>query len=386
MTLFTNPDINRLTAHSTLHRLAWGGSGVFFGIFLYGQGMSPAGVFLAFAAIFALRFALRPLVLLIVPIVGLKYALILGTVLQAIQYLVLAFVNGPGLMLVLFCVVTGFSAALYFTCYHAFFGAVGDSARRGAQVGVRQVLSAAAAILGPAAGGIMLTMFGPWVAFGTAAAIEVLAVVPIFGIAEPPLDRTSSAGGFAAARTGILLFFADGWITSGSLLAWNLIMFQSLGARFDTFGQVLAVAALAGALGGLVLGRVIDKGHSRRATWIAAATFAACLVAKALCGMDPNVVIVVAIGTTAFGGLYVPSFMTAFYNEAKAAPCPLRFQAAAEGGWDLGSMLVCLIAAALFASGAPLQVAILVAIPMVIAQALLLDGTYASHASDARQQ
>ena len=380
MTLFTNPDINRLTAHSTLHRLAWGGSGVFFGIFLYGEGLSPTMVFLAFAAIFALRFAFRPLVVLLVPKIGLRWGLILGTVLQAVQYLTLAFVHGSGLMLVVFCVVSAFSAALYFTCYHAFFAAAGDVDLRGAQVGVRQVLSGAAAVLGPALGGIMLAAFGPWVAFGTAAAIEVMAVVPIVSIPQPALAPSPPAS-LAAARTGILLFFADGWISSGPMLAWHLIMFQALGTRFDTFGQVLAAAAFAGALGGLVLGRAIDRGHSRRATWIAAATLAACLLAKALCGVDPGVVIAVAIVTTLFGGLYVPSFMTAFYNEAKMAPCPLRFQAAAEGGWDLGSMLVNLVAAAFLASGGTLQAAILVAVPMVIAQAYLLDGSYAARAA-----
>jgi DHA1 family inner membrane transport protein len=383
--LFKNPDINRLTAHSTLHRLAWGGSGVFSGIFLYREGVSPAGVFLAFAAIYALRFAFRPLVLLVVPKIGLRRALALGTVLQAIQYPMLALVQGPGLALLPFCAVTALGAAFYFTCYHAMFGAVGDNERRGTQVGVRQVLSAVAAILGPAVGGILLTTSGPWVAFGTAAAIEIAAIVPIVNIVEPPVEP-AGPGGLASAKTGILLFFADGWISSGSLLAWNLIMFQSLDMRFDKFGEVLAAAAFAGALGGMVLGRFIDTGHSRRATWISATILAACLIAKAACGTDPTAIVVTAVVTTVFGGLYIPLLMTAFYNEAKVAPCPLRFQAAAEGGWDVGSALVSLVAAASCAAHAPLQVVILIAMPMVIVQAYLLDGSYTARPLRAASQ
>jgi DHA1 family inner membrane transport protein len=143
------------------------------------------------------------------------------------------------------------------------------------------------------------------------------------------------------------------------------------------FGGVLAAAALAGALSGMVLGRFIDMGHARRATWANAVTLAATVVAKAICGTDPIAVLAVAIGTTALGGLYVPSLMTAIYNEAKASPCPLRFHYAAEIGWDIGGALACLVAAALCAYGVSLQAVIVLALPMVAFQAFVLDASYA---------
>ncbi|HEY0105843.1 MAG TPA: hypothetical protein VGB91_07135, partial [Rhizomicrobium sp.] len=34
--------------------------------------------------------------------------------------------------------------------------------------------------------------------------------------------------------------------------------------------------------------------------------------------------------------LYVPTLMTAVYNQAKRSPCVLRFHIASEGGWDIG--------------------------------------------------
>jgi len=82
-------------------------------------------------------------------------------------------------------------------------------------------------------------------------------------------------------------------------------------------------------------------------------------------------------GTTLLGGLYLPTLLTAFYNEAKSGPCPLRFQIAAEAGWDIGATIVCLMAAALCASGAPLQATIALAVPLVVVQALLLQRSYA---------
>jgi len=227
----------------------------------------------------------------------------------------------------------------------------------------------------------MLTAFGPWVAFGTAAVIEIAAIVPLFGLAEPPFARVAPRGGYAAAKNGFLLFVTDGWINNSAVMAWNLILFMSLGRRFDAFGGVFAAAMLAGSIGGLVLGRVIDMGHARRIAVASTAVLSATLFARAFCGTDPAVVVTVAVGTTLVGGLYMPALMTAFYNDAHTAPCSLRYQIAAEGGWDIGGVLAGLCAAGLFAVGGPLQAAILLALPMVLLQGYLLDVSYAKHSS-----
>src|ERR1700722_8218031 len=106
-------------------------------------------------------------------------------------------------------------------------------------------------------------------------------------------------------------------------------MFKALGARYDTFGGELAAAALARALAGILLGRSLDRGHARRAIGANALLFAASLLFKALCGSDPILVLAATIAGTVLGGLYIPSLMTAVYNESQAAPCQLRFQIAA---------------------------------------------------------
>jgi hypothetical protein len=61
--------------------------------------------------------------------------------------------------------------------------------------------------------------------------------------------------------------------------------------------------------------------------------------------------------------LYIPTLMTAVYNQAKRAPCILRFHVATEGGWDTGGAGGCLAAAAMLHSGLPISVALL--LPLV---------------------
>jgi hypothetical protein len=55
--------------------------------------------------------------------------------------------------------------------------------------------------------------------------------------------------------------------------------------------------------------------------------------------------------------------MTAIYNLARRSPCAMRFQIAADGGWDAGAGVACLTAAALLQLGAPMQAAILLSLP-----------------------
>jgi hypothetical protein len=281
----------------------------------------------------------------------------------------------------LYCAVAALAQAFYWTCYHAMFAAIGETSSRGSQVGWRELLIGIAGIVGPAMGGVMLTVAGPWAAFGVAGVIEFAAIVPLLDVTETPIARTAPSAAFAFYKRGVLLLGSDGWIYNSSAFAWSLLMFKGLDARYDAFGGTLAAAALAGALGGLALGHFIDRGHARRAAWVNAATLGGTLIAKAICGTDPVAIVAVAVGTTALAGLYVPSLMTAIYNEAKASPCPLRFHFAAEIGWDVGGSLACLAAAALCAYGFSLQAVIVLALPMVAVQAFLLDTSYAERNS-----
>jgi MFS transporter, DHA1 family, inner membrane transport protein len=300
-----------------------------------------------------------------------------GVVLSAVSCPMLAPVDGVGFALAAYLVVCALSQAFYWTCFHTFFSALSDADRRGSQVGLCQALGALGGLFGPAIGGVLLTRLGPWADFGIGFVIMLASVLPILRVAEPQLARAMPIGAYAAAKNGAMIYFADGWIQVGSSTAWSIVMFQTLGGRYDTFGGTLSLAGLAGALGGIVLGRFIDKGHARRALWLNAIILAACIVLRSATFGHAGVAIAVAVGTTLFSGLYVPSWLTAVYNEARISPCTLRYQFAAEAGWDMGGAFAGGIAAAMCYWGLPLDAVILLALPMVPVQALLLERSYA---------
>jgi MFS transporter, DHA1 family, inner membrane transport protein len=377
MTLQPNSDIQRFTLHFAVISFAWALSSIFSVVFLVRVGLTATQVFLAAGAMIAGRFVLRPLVLLWAPAMGLRRALILGVVLNAVSCQMLAAVDGVGFALAAYLAVCALSQAFYWTSFHIFFSAFGDADRSGSQVGLFGVLSALSGLLGPAIGGVLLTRLGPWAAFGGGFVITLASVVPLLRIAEPHLLRTAPDGAYAAAKNGAMIYFADGWMQVSLTTAWSIVMFHALSDRYDSFGETLSLAGLAGAVGGFVLGRYIDRGHARRALWLNAFVLAVCLVLRSTTFGHAGAVVAVAIGTTLFSGLYVPSWITPVYNEARISPCMLRFQFAAESGWDMGGIIASGFAAAMCYWGLPIEAAILLALPMVPVQALLLERSYA---------
>ena len=127
-------------------------------------------------------------------------------------------------------------------------------------------------------------------------------------------------GAFKASLSGAGLFAADGWNGAGFYFVWQLVLFFTLRQDFLNFGGALAAAAMVGAIGGLVLGHNIDAGHGTRAAWIAASAMAAVIFLRFFAAGTPAL----AIAANALGALaaclYVPTLLTAVYNQAKRSP------------------------------------------------------------------
>src|SRR5215470_17184771 len=377
MAYFRNNTVNLLNLHYGLHSFVLSGSGVFFGVFLLKAGV-PAPVVLASLALILLgRFLIRPGVLVLARRFGLRPLLIAGTIGSGLQYPLLADVQGVGAALFVLCAVSAVGDTLYWTTYHAYFAALGDPEHRGHQVGMREAAAAVVGIAGPLATGWALTTLGPRIAFGSAAVVMVLAALPIVwtpDVKVPP----RAPGALASAMPGVLLFAADAFMAAGYVFVWQIALFLSLRESFSAFGGAMALAAFVGAVGGLLLGRLIDAGHGTRAAWVALTALAATTVFRAVSvGSAPLAVLANASGALV-ACLYVPVLGTAIYNQAKRSPCTLRFHIAAEAGWDLGGAGALLIAAGLLLAGVPIGTCILLSLLGATAAFHLLRSYFAA--------
>jgi MFS transporter, DHA1 family, inner membrane transport protein len=379
MAFFRNRTVNLLNLHYGIHCLALTGGGAFFLIYLLKSGLPIPGALLSLVLILVGRFVIRPLVVQITVRRGLRAMVVAGTLISAAQYPFLAEVHGVGLALAMLILVAAVGDTVYWTTYHAYFAALGDDALRGRQIGVREAISAVAGVVSPVATGWLLVGFGPVAAFGANAIVAALAALPLIWTPEVEV-APRVPGAFRAALPGVLLFMADGWTAAGFLFVWQIALFLSLHENYLAYGGALAVAALAGAVGGLTLGRHIDAGHGKRAVWYAFLTFAAIVMLRALAvGHAAIAVTANALGALS-GCLYIPTMMTAVYTLAKRSPCALRFHVATEGGWDAGGALGLCAAALTVGLGLPLSVGVLLSLAGVAASIIMLRRYYATSA------
>jgi hypothetical protein len=376
---FRNSAVNLLNLHYGIHAIALYGGAAFFSIYLLKSGVPIPGVLVSLALILLGRFLIRPIVIGLAARWGLRAMVVVGSLLNAVQYPFLAEVHGIGIVLAGLIAVSAVGDTVYWTTYHAYFAALGDDEFRGQQIGMREAIGAVVGIASPLLTGWVLVALGPRVAFGMASLAAALAAVPILWAPEVAVAR-HVPGAFRAAIPGMLLFMADGWVAAGYWLVWQMALFVSLGESFLAYGGALAFAALVGAIGGLLLGRHIDAGYGRQAVWYAFGTFALIVALRAIAtGNATLAVLANALG--ALGAcLYIPTLMTAVYTLAKRSPCTLRFHVATEGGWDAGGAAGLLAAALATELGMPLRVSILMSLAGVAAIAIMLRRYYASSA------
>jgi MFS family permease len=273
------------------------------------------------------------------------------------------------------CLASGIGEAFYWTSFHAYFASVGDSEHRGRQIGAREALAAGIGVVAPLFGAWALMNLGAGAAFAAIGGIQALGVVPLLWAPSVAVVR-DAPGMREAARLGSLVYLANGWFAATFVLVWQVALFLSLSESLSAYGGTMAIAAVAGGIGGLLLGRILDGGHGATATRIIFAGIAAMAVLRASSLGFPGL----AIAANAAGAFaicfYVPAINTPVYNLAKASPCSLRFHVATEDSWDKGALAACAATIILLWAGAGLSSAILLALVSCLAHAILLQRYY----------
>ncbi len=379
MAFLRNDAVNRVNLHYGIQALAQGAGAIFFLVFMLRAGVSVPAALTAQAAILAGRFVMRPAILPIARRLGLKPMVIIGTFGVALQYPLLAEVDGVGAELLLVCIAAAIGEVFYWPSYNAYFAAIGDAEHRGHQISAREALVSVVGIIAPLFGAWALVTLGPRPMFAAVGLVQALAVVPLIGAPNVAV-RASAPGAFRAARLGVILAAADGWLDAWFILVWQIALFISLSESVSAYGGAMALAAIVGAGCGLILGRHVDQGHGRRTVVIAYTVATAIVLMRAL-SFDSAWLAVAANALGALvGPLILPAQATASYNLAKASPCPMRFIIATEAGWDIGCLSACLLAAALAAAGVSLSITILLALPALAVLAHLLRRYFADGA------
>jgi len=349
-----------LTFHCVLWSLAMSLANGFVGAYLLRLGFGIATTIMLYALLLGVRFLLRAIMLPIVRRLGMQRAMLAGAFIVAFQFLPLIRADEP-LWLGVWILVISVGECIYWPIFHAANAMAGGGGRRGRQIAFRQMASTAISVIGPVAGGTLLTRAGPGAEFGIATVFCVLSTVPLLWIGQidighVPSMRQSISG---ADRVGLYAFAADGWMCAGTGIAWSLILFTTLGSSFDTLGWASSAAAIAGALAGLACGVAIDRGHRPALSQLVCVALLISVALRVASGWAPWVAFIANAFGAAVGGLYVPVLMSVIYDRAKRSGSAYHFHLSTEAGWDAGAILGCLASAAVVWSGAPVTLAVL---------------------------
>lgn len=319
MAYFRNRTVNLLNLHYWIHAVAMTGGSAFFVTYLLKAGVPVPTALSSFAFILLGRFLIRPLIVPLTVRWGMRTMVITGTLLTALQFPLLAEVQGVGYMLGLLILVTSIGDTVYWSAYHAYFATLGDDEHRGHQIGVREAITAIVGVVSPLMTGYLLVTYGPRAAFSLATVFCIASALPFLRTPEVRVAPLAP-GAFKASLPSVLLFVADGWVMAGYVFVWQIALFMSLDENFLAYGGALALAAVIGGIGSLTLGRHIDAGYGRHAVAYALGTFALIIVLRAVATGNATVA-VIANALGALGAcLYVPTLMTAVYTQAKARP------------------------------------------------------------------
>lgn len=371
MAFLGNHAVNRINLHYGVYALATASGGTFLLVFLLRVGLSAQEALLTSVAFVAGRFAVRPFVLPLAKRFGLKAMVIFGTFMLALQYPLSAAISGLDWALFARNAVAAIGEAFYWTCFHAYFASLGDAEHRGHQVGAREALAQGIAIVAPLVGAWGLDSFGPEWMFPAVGIVQALAVLPLLGLPDVAVKR-EAPGAFRGAWAGALIFVVHGWFTAGFIVVWQVALFVALGSSFSAYGGAMALAALAGAAGGLLLGKRLDGGHGAYAVLFVFAAMIAATVARAASLGSPEAAVAAnALGVFAMC-FYVPTLMTAVYNLSKVSPCSLRFHMAAEGAWDVGYCAAVMVCIAFLAGGLAIGAGVLLAAPALAVLGVML--------------
>jgi hypothetical protein len=368
--------LRAITLHSALQSFAENTGGLFMVAFLVRQGVSQPLALASFAALVAVRYAMRPLILPLAVARGIKTVVMLGIVIRALGYVLLGFVQRADGWMLAYVMAMGLGSVLYWTAWHGWNAAIAEGGARGRQVSLQQAATASVAIVAPVIGGMIHDSLGGVAGFALIAAIQLAAALPLLRAGnvavahQVMLDR-------ALIRFAQPLYCAEGVHSGAVNVVWNLALFVSLGERFGAFGGTMALSGACAAGASLVVGRRIDAGHGRAMVPLAYGAAALAVMVKAAAWHHP----VAAVAATALGALVTPvtqvALLAPLYAMARRSACPLRFAMATEAGWDMGAALACLIAAAALALGFSYTLPILVGLGGVATVMVMLRRWYA---------
>jgi hypothetical protein len=394
--IFLAHKINRLHSNNTIsllnfHTALWGFGNkivnIFGPIYMLKLGISLPVVAMVWGSSYVIRFLIRPLSLLWTERIGLKKALILGTLTYAGLFPILYMIRGIDIWFWVLIFYLALSDIAYFLPYHSFYAAAGRSEDRGKQIAIRETLALFFSTSAPIVSGFLAAATGFWAVYATGIFVMFLAALPVLYTDD---FKNNKIIGFKEAfqsidKRGFWMLFYDCLFNQVEAFIWPIFVFF-LAADLVQFGWLIGLEIFLSSALLLVLGNLADKGNGKKLFHIGVLGVSLVLFGRIFFVSDITGIIISQIAFAIVVVFYKAPFNMVFYNMAKQTPSTLWFHFFGEAGADAGSVILFFLTALLVHYGIGLQYVLLLAIVGIIPLTVIFDSYFdklAASAADA---
>jgi len=222
-----NRELNELYISIAIRAFAVSLIGVFIPIYFYQQGYSFFSIFL-FYAIWSLTHLLFSMpAAKISSKLGLKRSMLLSIPFLILFFFFIYTLENFNWPLPLLSISIGLSTSLFWLSYHIDFAKFSNRKNRGKQVGFSKIIIAVFSVLGPVAGGIILTLIGFEILFIIVSVLLIGSVIPLFFSREIHEPSSFSLKGFLRGQKikDILSYIGFGIEGKMGAVIWPLFIF-----------------------------------------------------------------------------------------------------------------------------------------------------------------
>lgn len=330
---------------------------VFEPVFLFREGFSLAVIAVYYALHYLMYVVLMPLGGKFAARFGLERSLGLAMPLFVVYFLTLAALPGfPGLFWIAWVLLTFFKI-FYWPAYHADAALFGDRANRGTEISWMYALIDGVGVFGPLLGGAVVTIFGFPVLFVLAAALALLAALPLLRTRERyravTFPYVSPWRVVAAPEHRRMSWAMVGWGENLiDLVYWPIFLFIMVGGA-GRLGLVVSLNTLLMVLLGFFVGEVGDRVPRRRVLRLYLPFFTLSYLFRPLAGAPLSALLTDSLAKASYIGVRIP-FMHQLYLRGKRSGA-LRYMVAQEMVLAMTKTIVALLLAAVFVLLPPYQ-------------------------------
>lgn len=265
----SSSEVRELTLSTAIREFAASAILLFEPIYLYTQGLTIAQIMFFYAVSYFFYLFLIPLGGKFIRAHGYEHGIIFSTPFLVFYYAALYAVSFTPWALAAAVVFNGLFKMLYWAGFHADFARFGSAkGGQGREISVFAFAASLAAILGPLAGGAVLTSLGFPALFLMVSVLLIVSNFPLMLTPERFEPRTLSYPDAwkrlarPENRTKVLAFFGYGEELI-AMTVWPIFMFVIV-PGFVELGAIGSIATLAGALMTLAIGRLTDESGRHR--------------------------------------------------------------------------------------------------------------------------